>query len=461
MEKGCTISYRSPHVLAGMPGDAAVLLALSGGEDSSVLLHLLAEDARREGYPLFAAHFNHRIRGEEAERDARFCRELADSLGIPLIVGSADVPALAREHGTGLEEEARELRYAFFAHVMEERGIKLLVTAHHAMDQAETVLLHMLRGSGTEGLRGILPCRPFGDGFIVRPLLEVKKSDISRYAAENNIEFVTDSTNSDDAYARNFLRSRVIPLLTELQPSLERSLARLAENVGQADDLIEFEALNFLKDKPQSSLPLAELQKLHPAPRSRAISIAFETVSGGSHLEKVHIDSLLSLCERARPHSSISLPRGFCGAIEGDSLVFSTDAHGGSAELADYEIPLAEGCYCPCDGVRLEITQVEAVGRKDPNTLYIPKSLADGALIRPRRPGDEIRLRKMTRSVKKLLNEKKLPIELRSRLPLLARGSDVLWIPSLAIGDGVFGGGACGGILWRITVRLEPTAEPL
>ncbi len=458
------ISYPLPQNLARLSEESPVLVAFSGGEDSSVLLHLLANDAKRIGFPLYAAHFNHKIRHLDAERDAEFCKNEAQRLGIPFFLGEADVPALAKEHGTGLEEEGRICRYEFFERVMEENGIRILVTAHHADDQAETVLLHLLRGSGVEGLRGIQPCRPFGKhGYIVRPLLQVEKARISLYALENHVPHVVDATNGDESYARNYLRSQVIPLLYRIQPSLASTVGRLAQNVGQANDFIEKEASDFLKDKLPTSLPLTELQKLHPAPRARAISVAFETVSGGSHLEKVHIDSLLSLCEGAQPHSSISLPRGFCGAIENGSLVL-VRGNDLPCRTVNYEIPITEGVFYPNEKIKIDIKQVKKIQDSHIGhsalTLCISDESARGAVLRPRRAGDTIRVRKMTKSVKKIMNEKKLPLELRNALPMLAlpQSNEVLWIPSVAIGDALTSAKpkpTYEGTVWQISITLN------
>ena len=138
------ILYVSPYILANLPKETPVLLAFSGGADSSALLSLLAEDSIKNGFSLSVAHFNHQIRGEEAERDARFCEGEAEKYNLPFYLGSADVPALAKDHKNSLENEAREQRYAFFEKVMRENGIQILVTAHHAEDNTETVLLHKI-----------------------------------------------------------------------------------------------------------------------------------------------------------------------------------------------------------------------------------------------------------------------------------------------------------------------------
>ena len=154
------ISYRSPKIIANLRENEPVLLAFSGGADSSALLHLLVNDARENGFTVHAAHFNHGIRGDEAERDASFCKSVAEKYGIPFHLEKGDVPSLARSHKNSIEQEAREQRYAFFEKVMRENGIRLLLTAHHAEDNIESILLHTLRGSGIAGLCGIKELRP-------------------------------------------------------------------------------------------------------------------------------------------------------------------------------------------------------------------------------------------------------------------------------------------------------------
>ena len=182
----------SPHALAGLPSDAALLLAFSGGIDSRVLLDLLSDLQKKNGFRLVLAHVNHGIRGDEALRDRDFCQKMAAEYGYEIRFLDADVPALAEQHGTGLEEEARRVRYDFFADLMKREGIPLLVTAHHADDNLETMLFRLCRGSGLRGLCGIPPVRRFGDGFLVRPMLAsgLGREEIERYAAEKHLSYV-------------------------------------------------------------------------------------------------------------------------------------------------------------------------------------------------------------------------------------------------------------------------------
>ena len=174
--------FRQPHLLAGMPADTPVAVALSGGADSVALLLLLRD---RPG--LCAVHVHHGIRGAEADRDLAFCRALTARLSVPLYELFVDAPARAREMGESLETAAREARYAAMSALLAEKSIPLLATAHHADDQLETMLQHLLRGSGTRGLCGIPARRSLADGIlVVRPLLAVPKADILAFLAAQN-----------------------------------------------------------------------------------------------------------------------------------------------------------------------------------------------------------------------------------------------------------------------------------
>ena len=190
-----------------------VIAAYSGGADSTCLLYHLAHWCAENNVRLLAAHVNHGIRGDDADRDEAFCRETCETLGIPLAVRRENVPELARQTGRGLEETAREVRYTFFDELSAQHGGALIATAHNADDQLETVLFHLLRGSGLRGLCGIDPLR---DGRFLRPLIADSGADIRRWCADNRIPYVTDATNADTDYTRNFIRHRLLPPMEEI-----------------------------------------------------------------------------------------------------------------------------------------------------------------------------------------------------------------------------------------------------
>ena len=201
--------FKDPHLIAGLPLDAPVLLALSGGADSTALLHLLCGLRKIVQFPLYAVHVNHGIRGEhfgnEALRDQLFCEELCRSVNVELTVEQVDVPTLAKNSGQSLETAAREARYSAFARIMQSKGIKILVTAHNADDNFETQLFNLCRGCGIEGLCGIPESRPFpeANGCIARPLLSATKHEIFELCRQEGIEYVTDSTHLADDCVRN------------------------------------------------------------------------------------------------------------------------------------------------------------------------------------------------------------------------------------------------------------------
>ena len=202
-----------------LPDGAAVLIALSGGADSMALLHAMRALAPAHGWRLAAAHLNHGLRGDEAERDEAFVQSWCARWNVPLHVKRADVAAEAAARGEGVEEAGRRIRYAFFEELCASHGYDRIATAHTASDNVETLLLHLARGSGVRGLGGIRPVL----GRRIRPLLGVSREAIESYCRENDVPFVTDSTNFDTAYCRNLLRHEAVPALRRVNPRLEEA----------------------------------------------------------------------------------------------------------------------------------------------------------------------------------------------------------------------------------------------
>lgn len=205
------------------------MVGLSGGADSVCLLHFLAYLARKNHFELCAVHVNHGLRGAAARADERFCRELCQKWDIPLVVKKKAVKTLAKKWNLSPEHAARKARYAAFAQAARETGAAKIALGHHLDDQAETFLLNMLRGTRAEGLCGI-PLRRALNGCvqIVRPLLCVTRAEVEEYIAHNGLSFVTDETNFDDAFTRNWVRGTLLPLLESKQPKIRRHLADMA-----------------------------------------------------------------------------------------------------------------------------------------------------------------------------------------------------------------------------------------
>ncbi len=214
-----------------------VLVGLSGGADSVCLLFMLFSMKEEFDLTISALHVNHGIRGAEADRDEAFCRTLCEKLNIPFYAVRADIPAMAEKEGIGLEEAGRKFRYEAFERKADELGCNRIAVAHHMNDRAETVLFQMIRGSKLNGLAGIRE----KNGRIVRPLLCVTREEIESSLKEEGLDFVTDSTNADTDYTRNYLRNEILPALESLRPQAARHIAETADYVGRVADYMQAE----------------------------------------------------------------------------------------------------------------------------------------------------------------------------------------------------------------------------
>ena len=442
--------FMPPHLLSGMAASTPILLALSGGADSVALLSLLCDYAKKHSAPLAVAHVNHKLRGADADADRDFCRDLAVKHDLPFYLLETDVARLAAEHHRGIEEEARIVRYDFFASLMEAHGIPLLVTAHHADDNAETVLLHLTRGSGLRGLAGIAPVRDFGSGKLIRPLLSVTKEEILAFCEAKGLAYVTDATNDDTDYARNRIRHKVIPELCRINPAAAEGMARLCRVAARENDFMNACAKDFLAAHRQSdgSIPLEALKKAHPALAARVVSHLLEEMLDEAYA--VHTEAVLRLAENGVPHSSLDLGDGVRATVEKSALCFTRDPEA-PQKAFDYEIPLRKGeNLLPEADMMILIEDIsshknqESVKNiyKKATTTYLSSATIENVLFaRPRREGDVILTRGMHKKVKKLMCDRKIPLSLRARLPILCDAEGILWIPHVAERDGSVGDG--------------------
>ncbi len=247
-------------------GDS-VLVGFSGGADSVCLLFMLWELRERFDLKIYALHVNHGIRGEEARRDAEFCRDLCESRGIPFEAVYADIPALAKRDGLGLEEEGRKFRYECFEEKAKKYGCNRIAVAHHMNDRAETMMFQLIRGSRLKGLAGI----DEKNGNIIRPLMCLSREEIEECLKENGLDHVTDSTNLENDYTRNRIRNMILPALEELRPRAVRHIAQSAEYLSRVSDFMEKLEEAALKDcelpgctESIRILDIAKLRNLDP-----------------------------------------------------------------------------------------------------------------------------------------------------------------------------------------------------
>lgn len=317
--------FTPPHVLSRLPSDTPILLALSGGADSRALLSLLCEYCRASGAPLYAAHVNHMIRGEDAVRDRDFCRDVCRDSGVECFTLDCDVPALARERGIGIEQAAREVRYEFFMHLMREHNIPILATAHNADDVLETLVFNVSRGCGLRGMGSIPETRELGDGILIRPLLHAPKDDIVEYCRQNGLDFVTDATNADDAYSRNYIRLHIIPHLKQLNSGVLANTTRLCAAARLDEDFMQTQVEKYFSDAGDDANTLSSLRALHPALLSRVLARLYSDASGGKVAEQVHISALCELIQRGVGNSALSLPGLVRAQIKQKRLIFVPD----------------------------------------------------------------------------------------------------------------------------------------
>ena len=432
--------FKAPPTLSGLSADTPILVGLSGGADSSALLLMLKIYSMQSGAKIYAAHLNHGIRGEEADRDESFCREFARSLNVEFFSLRLDIPAMAKESGESIESEARNARYDFFNKIMCEKSIPILATAHNADDNLETVIFNLARGSGLSGLCGIPDVRPTDNGIVIRPILSMEKKDIIAFCQEHNINFVTDSTNADSEYTRNKIRNKIIPLLKEINSGIIKNASRATDSLKEDAIYLQNVTEQFIKTHVKdNSINLEALANTPPTIANRAIISVYSNVSGGKTLEGVHVNAITNLAKKGVPHSSASLPAEIEATIENGKLCF--DFAKKSNDNIDFNIQLKDGLNT------IEAADVDIFVNIDPYSkniykksifLYIDFDKIKGVLTaRNRKPGDKILSGGFHKSVKKLMNEKKIPLELRSRIPIICDENGIVAIPFVAICDNV------------------------
>ncbi|MBE6546357.1 MAG: tRNA lysidine(34) synthetase TilS [Ruminococcaceae bacterium] len=430
--------FVSPATLTGLSETSPLLVAYSGGPDSTALLHMLCGYAHRHGAELYAAHVNHGIRGAEADRDEEFCRTVADGLGIRLFVLHAEVPKLAKESGESIETTARAVRYRFFDEIMQQHRIPLLATAHNAEDNLETMLFHLLRGSGLNGICGIPVTRTCEGGVLVRPILSLTREDILSYCKKYGLSYVTDSTNTDTDYTRNRLRAEVLPALRAIQPKAAQSAARLSRHLRSDALCLDSMATMFLEELRRGNA--LEIEKLNGSPDAivhRALMSLYREISGGGALEDTHVLALCRLSEQAVPHSRLSLPHGIEAVIEDGWLAFRNAAE--QWEPIPYSVPLTEEktviSQTNCE-IIIESSHKTKNIYKNSIRMSLDSATIEGNLfVRNRMAGDRIKMSGMHKSVKKLMCEKKIPLSLRTRLPVFCDDCGIVAVPCIGIRD--------------------------
>jgi len=436
--------FKSPHSIAAADVSEPVLVALSGGADSSALLHILCKYRERQPFRLCAAHVNHKIRTEEynheAMRDQQFCEELCKTLNVELFIAEIDVPALAASSGNSIETEARLARYGFFAEIMKANGIKILATAHNADDNLETQIFNLCRGCGIEGICGIPQKRSFNsvpNGIIVRPILGASKAEILDFCHANEIDYVSDSTNFEDDCTRNSIRLRVIPELRRLFSSPERSALRLSKSAAEDNDLLLKEATAYLEAHSEP-LVRSELEEMHPALIKRILTLTFKKHTDAS-LEAFHLEEIKRFISSGKT-GALSLP-GRIQIVIGNKVIAFKDESATQDDPEPYDILFSEGEHTtPCGRFTVRLTKAsESIGEAKKSIEYasaLVTNIGNASLrMTSRQIGDKIYDGGMGKKVKKLMCDKKISPSIRDFLPIIRSGDEIIYVPRCAVAD--------------------------
>lgn len=406
------------------PGDT-VVCAVSGGADSVALLFGLYLLKDKLGIRLEAAHFNHHLRGEESDRDEDFVKNLCDRYDIPLHLGSGEIKAGKK----GLEAAARDARYAFLRAIPGK-----IATAHTADDNAETVLMHLIRGTGLKGLGGITPV----SGNVIRPMLGITRAEVEVFLTEWCLEHIQDSSNDTDAFLRNRIRRHMMPLLKAENPRLAENLSAMALRLREDEEFLSRQA-DF------DTLPPVESLKAMPGPlRSRALE-RFLKQSGVREPEQSHIGALEALVFSEKPSARASFPGGVTIARNYDRLEV----------LAEQEIPDAVVLPCPGEavfaGLRIICTSAEEIV----NTCDVFTVLPEGNIIlRSRKSGDSLRLSGGTKTLKKLFIDRKIPASRRGEIPVVCDELGILGVYHIGVNLD-----RAASTLPAVTIRIENDKE--
>jgi tRNA(Ile)-lysidine synthase len=427
------------------PGDH-VIAGVSGGADSVALLCVLCSLQKKWDLRLTVAHLNHMLRGGAACREAVFVQELADRLGLRCIVGERDVRAVKAETGCSLQEAARIARYRFFCELGEELGAQKIALGHTANDQAETLLMWLIRGTSGTGLAGIPPVR---DGLFIRPLLAVTRSEIEAYLAQQQVSFIPDSSAGEPHYLRNRIRHQLMTLLEkEFNPRMVQTLSRLAELVRADNEVLDgivrkiVDPLFALRNQQVVSFPVAVITGQPASLQGRIIKAVLAGLKGGGQgIFHQHVAAVNRLAERAGRSRTIQLPAGWSVTREYDRLIFMRDKplqqhYSYTVERVPARISIAEiGRDMILAVEDLQEPAAELLAREKKIDFLDFDALQLPLTVRTWHPGDRFHPLGMSGS-KKLKNffiDNKISPRLRRCIPVLLSRDSIAWVGGLRI----------------------------
>lgn len=415
-----------------------VVLGLSGGPDSVCLLHILKQLESEYNISIYAAHLNHQIRGIEAQKDVMYISQLCDSLGVKFFVKSINVPKYCEENGLSIEEGARKLRYEMFYEIKQKTKSNKIAIGHNLNDQAETILMRMMRGTGLQGLKGIDYKR---DDTIIRPILDIERSSIEAYCEQHNLNPRIDSTNLENIYTRNKIRLDLIPYMQEnFNNNIVESICRMGNNLKLDSDYIEQEGINKFKEVSKSQydgkveIALDKYINLHKAIKTRIIRNSIKYILGDTNfVDQKHIEDILELEDDNKINKKLVLPRGLFVYRNNESILFT------NKEITYEEI---EYSYrLPKDGVikikelgvfvetkTISIERFKSMKVDKSSKVFDLDKFKGGIIVRNRESGDKIKLAGGSKKLKNLFIDLKIPREERCKVPVVVDENEVVCV---------------------------------
>ena len=418
-----------------------IILGLSGGPDSMVLLHILLYVRERISFNLVVAHINHGVRGEEALKDEKFTEKVAKELGLDFFSTKADMVGLAKEKNISEEEAGREIRYGFFRELIKELGHGKIAVAHNRNDQAETLLMRIMRGTGIDGLAGM----SFKSDDIIRPILDINRWEIEKYVEDNSIETVVDKTNLETIYSRNKVRLELIPYIKEnFNPNIIDTLFRLSENAKLDSSFLEecsgkvYKSIS--KEKSASVVMKSDLfMEEDKAVKNRIIRKAiYNLIHTLQGIEEVHISSVVDLFNKGETGKRIDLPNNLLAKVSYNNLIIEKNINEDMAEVCENkEETILQIGQNYLEEYNLEIN-LKIIDRKYINFKNVSSNVKffdydimnEEIWIRTRNPGDRFAPigMKGRKKIKDYFIDEKIPRDLRDEIPLLMCGENIIWV---------------------------------
>lgn len=418
-----------------------IVVGVSGGADSMALLNVLMEIKKEINFNIFVAHVNHGVRGEDALADQLFVERKAREMNVPYYFKNVDMEKHAREKKITAEEAGRELRYGFFRDILKQQGGGKIAVAHNKNDQAETLLLRIMRGTGIDGLKGM----EFIAGDIIRPILNIAREDIENYINVNSVETVLDKTNLMTIYNRNKVRLELIPyIIDNFNPNIINTLWRLSSiadvDSGFLNALAEEKYNLIVKSETKHSIIL-DGTIFNREDRSIKIRVVrlmiYKLVESLQGISEQNVQSIVDLFERMETGKQLNLPAGIIGRVSYNDLII----HNSIAEKQNdfyYKLTFGENIF-PDLGISIRISvQEKLIIPNDKNVKCFDSELIKGNLyIRNRKNGDKFNPfgMKGTKKVKDYFIDEKIPKDLRDEIPLLMDDENIIWIIGFATSE--------------------------